>query len=309
MIRTSRDYAAAMGIEPAWNRPPASFREVRLMAEDLRLVGAYERRRSLAEPALTASPRLVRTHVEGAVAVTASAAAMTRFLPFIIGGDWVAAPRGGRLLRADGAADPASMTLWRRLAPGDDWQQFSGLRARSLRLAPGGDGGLVMALQLVGAERGAKPKAAVLPDGPAAAPLRLLPRGGIGLAAAGGTPAEDGLVAAGFAIAFQRPDVRPHFGLAATAPQIIPPGTLGAAVEIRLLANDAARRATAPEVLAARFGFVDAGLRRDIVFPRLVVTDRRDSVEAGGGPAQVQIRAEAELQDGVLMTATERTAR
>ena len=308
MIRTSRDYAAAIGIEPSWNRIPPRFREVRLMAEDLRLVGGYERRRSLAEPALSAPPRLVRAHVEGSLAMAAGAAGITRFLPVITGGDWVSAPSGGRILKVDGAVEPASMALWRRLAPRDDWQHFSGLRARSLRLAPGGDGGLLMTLQLVGAERRAQPKAAILAHGPARPPLRLLPSGGIGLAAAGGQPVANGLVVAGFAIELQRAGARPHFALTAMAPQIIPPGTLAASVEIRLLANDAARRAMAPDMLAARFSLGDDDGIREFSLPRLVVTSRRESVEAGGAPALVLIRAEAERQDGRLMTVTERPA-
>ena len=327
MIRTSRDYAAAIGIEPSWNRPPARFRAVRLMAEDLRLVGGYERQRSLADPAVTSPPRLVRTHVEGTMALAAGAAEMTRFLPAVTGGDWTAVARGpgrsGRQLRADGADDPLSLALWRRLAPRDDWQHFSGLRVRGLRLAPGGDGGLVMTLQLVGAERRVQAKAAIDPAPAATPPLRLAPAGGIALAAAGagGTGdglsgdglSTDGLVVAGFAIEFHRAEARPHFALAATAPQMIPPGRLGAMVEIRLLANDAARRATVAAALTARFRFgtevetgADAGAgMRELFFPRLAVTDRRESVAAGSGPALVQIRAEAETVSGLLMRAAE----
>jgi hypothetical protein len=312
MMRTSRDYRAAVAAERRWNDAPAIFQGVRLLAEDLRLVGVRQQRHALSEQGLAAPPRLVRTHVEGGVTLAADAASLPHFLTFVTGGAWMAnsLPAGTlRQLVGDGGTDPASLSLVRRLATRDDWQQFTGLRVRGLRLVPASDAGLLLMLDLVGAEMAMRRRVSVGPQPALRPPLMLRPPpDGLVLAPAGlaGGSAIDGppsgaLMVAGFEIAIYRAGMRPHFALAANSPQMILPGQLAAQLDIRLLASDAAKALTASEFLSAGLRFEDESRRFEISFPALTLQDRRERVDADGGPAMIHLRARAAARDGVLL--------
>lgn len=312
MMRTSRDYRAAIAGESRWNDAPASFQGVRLLAEDLRLVGVRQQRHALSERGPAVPPRLVRTHVEGGVTLAVDAASLPRFLAFVTGGAWTADSLSAGTLHqliGDGGTDPASLSLVRRLAMRDDWQQFTGLRVRGLRLVPASDAGLLMMLDLVGAEMAMRRRVSVSAPPALRPPLMLRPPpDGLVLAPVGaaggattGAAASGGLMVAGFEIGLYRAGMRPHFALAANSPQMILPGQLAARLDIRLLASDAAKAETADEYLSASFRFEDDSQGFEISFPALGIQDRRERVGADGGPAMIHLRARAEARDGVLL--------
>ena len=314
-MRTARDYRAAIAGETRWNTASGTFQGVRLLAEDLRLVGVRERRHALSEQGLAAPPRLVRTHVEGGITLAADAGRLPRFLALVTGGALTdnGAPAGTLRQLVGGASDdPASLSLVRRLADRDDWQQFSGLRVRGLRLLPASDAGLVMMLDLVGAEMATQQRVSVTPAPSSRPPLRLAsPPHGLRLAPAdvGGSPTATGpLMLAGFEIGIYRAGMRPHFALAANSPQVILAGQLAAQIDIRLLASDAAKAVTDAERLTASFRFEDETRRFEIGFPALAVQDRRERVDADGGPALIHLRARAEARDGALLRLREMVA-
>ena len=308
MMRTSRDYLAAMADEGRWNEAPAALQGVRLLAEDLRLVGVREQRHALSEQGIAAPPRLVRTHVEGGITLAADATSLPRFLSLVCGAAWTDDAVPGATaphLVADGVNDPTSISLVRRLGLHDDWQQFTGLRLRGLRLMPASDGGLLLMLELVGGEMVMRRRVSVRPAPPLHPPLRLQsPPEGLVLAPAGsdGAAAVHGaLMLAGFEIGIYRAGMRPQFALASNSPQMILAGQLAAQLDIRLLATDAATSVKAGETLAARFRFEDEQRRLELGFPALILQDRQERVDAGGGPALVHLRAQAEARDGVLL--------
>jgi hypothetical protein len=314
-MRTARDYRAAITGETRWNSASGTFQGVRLLAEDLRLVGVRERRHALSEQGLAAPPRLVRTHVEGGITLAADAGHLPHFLTFVTGGAMTdhRVPVGVlRQLVADAGDDPTSLSFVRRLADRDDWQQFSGLRVRGLRLVPASDAGLLMMLDLVGAEMATRQRISVAPAPAARPPLRLAsPPDGLRLVPVDGgrIPATTGsLMLAGFEIGLYRAGMRPHFALAANSPQMIRAGQLAAQIDIRLLASDAAKTMTDAERLAATFTFENETRRFEIAFPALNVQDRRERVDADGGPALIHLRARAEARGGWLLRLRERVA-
>ena len=313
-MRTARDYRAAIADEARWNTSSGSFQGVRLLAEDLRLVGVRERRHALSEEGLAAPPRLVRTHVEGGITLAADAGRLPRFLALVTGGAMMDGGESAGTLRqlvADASDDPASLSLVRRLADRDDWQQFSGLRVRGLRLLPASDAGLVMMLDLVGAEMATRHRISVTPAPATRPPLRLAsPPHGLRLAPVdGGSTGQAGaLMLAGFEIGIFRSGLRPHFALAANSPQMILAGQLAAQIDIRLLATDAAKAVTDADRLSASFRLDDETRRFEIGFPVLAVQDRRERVDADGGPALIHLRARAEARDGALLRLREMAA-
>lgn len=307
MMRSARDYRAALATEARWNVVSGTFQGVPLVAEGLRLVGARERRHALSEQGLAAPPVLVRTHVEGGVTLAADATRLVQFLPFVTGGAWTDSnlPTGTlRQLICDGGDDPASLSFVRRLADRDDWQLFSGLKVRGFRLVPTGDAGLVMLLDLVGAEMATRRRITVAPAMVSRPPLRLQsPPDGLVLAdddkgaSSGVTKA---LMLAGFEIGLQRAGMVPHFALAANSPQMVPAGQLAAQVDMRLLATDDAKALADRARLTASFRFVDDTSRFEIRFPALNIQDWQERVDADGGPALIHLRAQAEAPDGWL---------
>lgn len=305
MMRTARDYICGLGEEAVWNRPPRRFRALRLLAEDLRMIGHYEGRRALADDRIAASRLLVRTHVEGGLALAAGHGVMHRMLPLIVGGSW-SAPDADNMTRlaADGGSDAVSLSLIRRLASRDDWQLFSGLRVQRLGLFPGADGGLQCRVTCLGGTQQAQSGLTTAGAGPATSGLRLAaPASGLQL-----HPVKGGdvgtLFLAGFEISLVREGMRPHFALGTSAPQLITPGLLVAQVGLRLLANDAAKAASLQDHLGARFRFEDATGHTDLAFATLRVVARRETADVGGGPAQVQLALRAEISDGSLLHLT-----
>ena len=304
MMRTARDYRAGIATETGWNTAPTAFRDIRLLAEDLHLVGVREGRRALSEGGLVAPTRLVRTHIEGGMTLTADAARLSHMMTFVTGGAWTrhGLPEGVlRQLAADGADDPRSMGFVRRLAPHDDWQQFSGLRLRGLRIVPAGDSGIVLMLDLVGAEVAARRRVGVSASPAPRPPVTLRPApDGLVIRPVGAAVETGPLMLTGFEIGLYRDGMRPHFALAANSPQMILPGQLAARIEMRLLASDAAKRATEADRLSVRFGFADESARFEMFFPLLTVIDRREHVDADGGPAVIRLRTHAEPREGGL---------
>ena len=305
-IRSARDYRAAIATEARWNVAGGSFQTVPLLAESLRLVGARERRNALSEQGLAGPPVLVRTHVEGGLTLAADAARLVQFLPFVTGGAWIdrGLPTGSRRqLICDGAVDPLSLSLVRRLADRDDWQYFSGLKVRGLRLVPTADAGLVMLLDIVGAEMGTQARVSTAPASVSHPPLRLqTPPEGLVLAKAGAraVPATGAVMLAGFEIDLHRVGMLPHFALAANSPQMVPAGRLAARIDMRLLATDEAKALADHSNLTASFRFVDEASRFEIGFPVLEVQDWQERVDADGGPALIHLRARAAAPHGWL---------
>jgi len=307
-MRSARDYRAAIATEPRWNVAGGSFQTVPLLAEALRLVGARERRNALSEQGLAGPPVLVRTHVEGGLTLAADAARLVQFLPFVTGGAWTGRglPTGSRRqLICDGAVDPLSLSLVRRLADRDDWQHFSGLKVRGLRLVPTADAGLVMMLDIVGAEMGTRARVSTSPASASRPPLRLqAPPKGFVVAKAGAdalSVADRAVMLAGFEIGLHRLGMLPHFALAANSPQMVPAGRLAARIDMRLLATDQAKALADHSSLTASFRFVDEASRFEIRFPALAVQDWQERVDADGGPALIHLRARAEAPQGWLL--------
>lgn len=307
-MRSARDYRAAIATEPRWNVASGSFQTVPLLAEGLRLVGARERRHALSEQGLAAPPVLVRTHVEGGVTLAADAARLVQFLPFVTGGAWTDRKVPADTLRqliCDGGDDPVSLSFVRRLADRDDWQLFSGLKVRGFRLVPTADAGLVMMVDIVGAEMATRPRVTVVPAIASRPPVRLQsPPDGLVLAdddKSASPGAAKALMLAGFEIGLHRAGMVPHFALAANSPQMVPAGQLAAQVDMRLLATDAAKALADRARLTASFRFVDDTSRFEIRFPALNIQDRQERVDADGGPALIHLRARAEAPDGWLL--------
>ena len=46
-MRTARDYACGIAVEPSWNRPAGPFERLRLTAEDFQVIGQYASRQAL----------------------------------------------------------------------------------------------------------------------------------------------------------------------------------------------------------------------------------------------------------------------
>ena len=300
-MRTARDYVCGIADEAIWNQPSSRFARMSLLAEDLRVMGQYEGRRALSDDRIAAPRKLVRTHIEGGFALAADQPALRRLLPLVTGGSWTMPDaRGICRLAVDGGSDAASLSLIRRLAPGDDWQLFSGLRIRHLSLFPGADGGLNCRTACLGGAQLARSGLAV--GGPVmpVAGLRLAaPPAGLRLRAASGRDAGR-LFLAGFEVGFLREGMRPHFALGTSAPQMITPGLLVAQVGLRLLANDAARAASLLDRVTALFRFEDETGHVLLEFASLGVTARREIANAGGGPALIQLALRAEISGGAL---------
>lgn len=309
MMRTSQDYVCGIADEVVWNRMPPRFVRLGLLAEDLRVMGQYEGRRALADDRIAAARKLVRTHVEGGFALAAGHAGLRRLLPLVTGGGWSKPDTQGMVrLVVDGAADAVSLSLIRRLATGDDWQQFSGLRVQQLDLFPGADGGLHARVGCLGGDQRPRSGMTATGTGETQAGLRLAaPPSGLRLRHVSGRQGGT-LYVAGFEIVLSREGMRPHFALGTSSPQMITPGLLVARLGLRLLANDAASAAGRHEHLAATIRFADDSGHVELDFARLRVTARREIAEAGGGPALVQLALQAETSGGVLFRVTHRPA-
>lgn len=303
-MRSARDYACGIADEASWNRAPQRFTRLRLLAEDFQVMGQYAGRDALVPDPIAPPRRLVRTHVEGRFSLAADLPALHRFVPLVTGGSWSVGGRGATdsfSLQADGSVDPVSISLIRRLADRDSWQLHTGLRIQQLRMFPGGDGGLVMAADCLGAER-RDSRALTLSSLPAMQPALHLtaPPDGFGLRPMSG-PALSPLFLGGVEIVMTRENMRPHVALAADTPQMITAGRLAARLGIRLLANDAARAASLHDQLSATLALEGDGKRVTLSFGRLQVVERREIVDASGGPTMIHLALRAETgPDGLL---------
>ena len=304
-MRSARDYACGLADEASWNRPPRRFTSLRLVAEDFQVIGQYAGRDALVPDRIAPPRRLVRTHVEGRFTLAADAAALRRFLPLVTGGRWTVSGRGAAAsasLRADGSADATSISLIRRLADRDRWQLHTGVRVQRLRLFPGGDGGMLMAVECLGAER-RDSAALTLSALPAMQPAMRLapPPHGMSLQPPGGT-ALSPLYLGGVEVVLTRDGMRPHVALAADTPQMITAGRLAVRLAVRLLANDAARQASQPDRLAATLALDGGGRRVTLSFPGMQVAERREIVDPSGGPSMIHLGLQAETgRDGLML--------
>ena len=303
-MRTARDYACGIAVEPSWNRPAGPFERLRLTAEDFQVIGQYASRQALVPDKDAAPQRLVRTHVEGRFSLTADAVSLRRFLPLVIGGSWVGSgPGSGQgaaataRLQTEGGDEAGSLAFIRRLADRDSWQLHSGLRIQRLRLFPGGDGGMLMAVDCLGAER-RRGGTLSLSGLPAMQPAMKLaaPPDGLGLRPPGGR-ALSPLFLGGLEVEFARQGMRAHVALAADTPQLITPGRLVARLGIRLLANDAARAASLHDRLSATLTLDGGGDRMVMAFASSRIVARQEIVDASGGPAMIHLRLQAEAGD------------
>jgi len=304
-MRSARDYACGMADETSWNRPPQRFASLRLVAEDFQVIGQYAGRDALVPDRIAPPRRLVRTHVEGRFTLAADAAALRRFLPLVTGGGWTVSGAGAAAsasLRADGSADASSVSIIRRLADRDRWQLHTGVRVQRLRLFPGGDGGLLMAAECLGAERRDSGPLAISSLAAMQPPMRLArPPHGITLQPPGGA-ALSPLYLGGVEVVLTRDGMRPHVALAADTPQMITPGRLAVRLAVRLLANDAARQASQLDRLAATLALDGGGKRVTLSFPRLQVAERRETVDPSGGPSMIHLGLRAEAgRDGLVL--------
>ena len=303
-MRSAQDYACGLGDEAGWNVAPRRFTRLRLLAEDFQVIGQYAGRDALVPDRIAPPRRLVRTHVEGRFSLAADAASLRRFVPLVTGGSWATHGTGAAetaSLKVDGSADAMSVSVIRRLADRDRWQLHTGLCIQRLRLFPGGDGGLLMAADCLGAERrdSTAPTLSALPEMKPAMQLAAPPHG-LGLGPPGGAVLSP-LYLAGVEIVLTRDGMRPHVALAADTPQMITPGRLVARLVLRLLANDAARAASQHDQLEATLTLHGGGKKMTLSFGRLQVTERREIVDASGGPTMIHLGLRAEPGPDGLM--------
>lgn len=303
-MRSARDYACGIGDEVSWNAPPRRFTRLRLLAEDFQVIGQYAGRDALVPDRIAPPRRLVRTHVEGRFSLAADAASLHRFVPLVTGGSWTLGGTGAAEsagLRVDGGDDALSVSVIRRLADRDRWQLHSGLRIQRLRMFPGGDGGLLMAADCLGAERrdSAALTLSALPEMQPAMQLAAPPHG-LSLRPLGGATLSS-LYLAGVEVVLTRDGMRPHVALAADTPQMITPGRLMARLSVRVLANDAARAGSQHDQLSATLTLNGGGKRMTLSFGQLRMTERREIVDASGGPTLIHLGLQAESGPDGLM--------
>jgi len=303
-MRSARDYACGIATEAAWNQPPQRFARLRLLSEDFQVIGQYAGRHALVPDQIAPPRQLVRTQVEGRFSLVADGAALRRFMPLVTGGGWTVTGRGAAqtgTLRADGGGEAASVSFIRRLADRDSWQLHTGLRIQRLRLFAGAGGGMVMAVDCLGAERrhGGPLTVSSLPT-LRAAMRPAPPPHGLALRPPGGRTLSS-LFLAGVEVELFRDGMRPHVALAADTPQMITPGRLVARLAIRLLANDAARSTGLADRLAATLALDGGGKRMTLSFSSLQVTERREIVDASGGPTLIHLGMQAETGPAGLL--------